>query len=133
MHPLNVDQMILELHISDDPEEVGYYSGLIESLFAIMGLLTSAYDSYRPFRSYSFSYLCVSNAMDICYRSLGTKTRSSHLHTWNGSIHTSLRTQPFILAYVRDTIFWRCLCRRVYVRTLVLVPFQVMDELIDVL
>lgn len=32
--------MILECGIVNSPEEVGFYSGLIESLFAILGLVT---------------------------------------------------------------------------------------------
>lgn len=33
--------MILEYGIVDSPEQVGFYSGLIESLFAVLGLVTS--------------------------------------------------------------------------------------------
>jgi MFS family permease len=38
--------MILELGIVDDPERVGFYSGLIESIFAVMSLVAS--ESSRP-------------------------------------------------------------------------------------
>ncbi|THH11149.1 hypothetical protein EW145_g841 [Phellinidium pouzarii] len=34
-----VNQMILEIGVVDDPERVGFYSGVIESIFAFMGFL----------------------------------------------------------------------------------------------
>lgn len=35
--------MILEIGIVDDPKQVGYYSGVIESMFAFMNFLAGAY------------------------------------------------------------------------------------------
>jgi hypothetical protein len=35
------DQMILQIGVVDDPEEVGFYSGVIESVFACMSFLAS--------------------------------------------------------------------------------------------
>ncbi|KIJ40955.1 hypothetical protein M422DRAFT_230020 [Sphaerobolus stellatus SS14] len=35
-----VNQMILEIGVVNDPEQVGFYSGLIESIFSVMSLLT---------------------------------------------------------------------------------------------
>ncbi len=35
------DQMILEIGVVDDPEQVGFYSGLIESLFALLTFIAS--------------------------------------------------------------------------------------------
>lgn len=35
--------MILEIGVVDDPERVGYYSGVIESLFAVMSFLFGMY------------------------------------------------------------------------------------------
>lgn len=35
----SLDQMILEIGVVDDPERVGFYSGVIESLFAIMSFI----------------------------------------------------------------------------------------------
>lgn len=37
-----VDQMILEIGVVDDPEKVGFYSGTIESIFAVMSFLCGA-------------------------------------------------------------------------------------------
>lgn len=36
-----IDQMILENGITNDPKQVGFYSGVIESIFSIMSFLTS--------------------------------------------------------------------------------------------
>lgn len=33
--------MILEIGVVDDPERVGFYSGIIESVFALMSFITS--------------------------------------------------------------------------------------------
>ncbi|GJJ15227.1 hypothetical protein Clacol_009503 [Clathrus columnatus] len=41
-----VNQMILEVGIVDDPEEVGFYSGLVESTFAFLSLVTVMPASY---------------------------------------------------------------------------------------
>ncbi|KAF8321241.1 MFS general substrate transporter [Clavulina sp. PMI_390] len=35
-----INQMLVELHVVDDPEKVGFYSGLIESIFSVTSLLT---------------------------------------------------------------------------------------------
>ena len=40
--------MILELGIVDDPERVGFYSGLIESIFAVMSLVASTFTPTFP-------------------------------------------------------------------------------------
>lgn len=40
-----VNQMILEIGVVDDPTQVGFYSGLIESIFAIMSFITGAFCS----------------------------------------------------------------------------------------
>lgn len=42
-HFTYLDQMILENNIIYSPEDVGFYSGFVESLFAIFGLLSSAF------------------------------------------------------------------------------------------
>lgn len=42
-HFTYLDQMILENNIVYSPEEVGFYSGTVESLFANFGLLSSAF------------------------------------------------------------------------------------------
>lgn len=42
-HNTYLDQMILENNIVSSPEDVGFYSGSVESLFAIFGLLSSAF------------------------------------------------------------------------------------------
>jgi len=36
-----VNQMILEIGVVNDPEQVGFYSGIIESIFSLMSFLTS--------------------------------------------------------------------------------------------
>ncbi len=36
-----IDQMILEIGIVNDPERVGYYSGLLESIFAFTSFICS--------------------------------------------------------------------------------------------
>ncbi|KAF8311040.1 MFS general substrate transporter [Clavulina sp. PMI_390] len=47
VHPLAYDlvfpfinQMLVELHVVDDPEQVGFYSGLIESIFSVTSFIT---------------------------------------------------------------------------------------------
>lgn len=46
-HFTYLDQMILENNIVYSPEEVGFYSGTVESLFANFGLLSSAFMPVR--------------------------------------------------------------------------------------
>ena len=41
-----LDQMILENGITNDPERVGFYSGLIESIFAFTSFLSSQFSLY---------------------------------------------------------------------------------------
>lgn len=38
---MHSDQMVLENGITNDPERVGFYSGLIESIFAFTSFLSS--------------------------------------------------------------------------------------------
>ena len=38
-----VNQMIVEIGIVDDPEHVGFYSGLIESIFSCMSFIASMF------------------------------------------------------------------------------------------
>ena len=40
---MHADQMILEIGVVDDPEKVGFYSGTIESIFAVMSFLCCTY------------------------------------------------------------------------------------------
>ncbi|GJJ08974.1 hypothetical protein Clacol_003195 [Clathrus columnatus] len=43
-----VNQMILEVGIVDDPKEVGFYSGLVESTFAFLSLVTADIVGRKP-------------------------------------------------------------------------------------
>ena len=38
-----VNQMILEIGVVDDPEQVGFYSGLIESIFSCMSFIAGVF------------------------------------------------------------------------------------------
>lgn len=42
---LSADQMILENGIADDPERVGFYSGVIESVFSLMTTVFGGYQA----------------------------------------------------------------------------------------
>lgn len=47
----------MEIGVTDDPENVGFYSGLVESIFAVVQLFTSRTDSstsIQPFNDLSF-------------------------------------------------------------------------------
>ena len=46
------DQMVLEYGVVDSPESVGFYSGTIQSMFAILNVVTSAFLLPLPFFSY---------------------------------------------------------------------------------
>lgn len=65
-----INQMILEIGVVDDPESVGYYSGIIESLFAVMSFLfvipcSSISDRYgrKPVVLISIAILGLSTAL----------------------------------------------------------------------
>ncbi|PAV19860.1 MFS general substrate transporter [Pyrrhoderma noxium] len=65
-----INQMILEIGVVDDPERVGYYSGVIESLFAVMSFLfvipcSSISDRYgrKPVVLISIAILGLSTAL----------------------------------------------------------------------
>ncbi len=51
-----VDQMILEIGVVNDPERVGFYSGLLESIFACMSFICS-----KTFSRMSLLHLLVNN------------------------------------------------------------------------
>ena len=38
-----IDQMVLEYGVVDSPESVGFYSGTIQSMFAIFNVVASAF------------------------------------------------------------------------------------------
>jgi len=47
----------MEIGVTDDPENVGFYSGFVESIFAVVQLFTSRTDSsisIQPFNDLSF-------------------------------------------------------------------------------
>ena len=48
--------MMERLHVTDDPANIGYYSGLVESCFAIAELLTV---SIAPFHPHSHSLIII--------------------------------------------------------------------------
>lgn len=53
----------MEIGVTDDPENVGFYSGLVESIFAVVQLFTSRTDSstsmrYNRLTTYLFSHAC---------------------------------------------------------------------------
>ena len=45
--------MVLEYGVADSPETVGFYSGIIESMFAVLNVVTSAFFTIT---SFLFSY-----------------------------------------------------------------------------
>ena len=47
-----LDQMILEIVVVDDPERVGFYSGVIESLFAVMSFVFGKISSFEIGRAH---------------------------------------------------------------------------------
>ena len=122
--------MILELGVTDDPEEVGYYSGFIESLLAFTALITSKCGCHLL-----NTVLCffTSDAVDIRFRPVGTQARSSHWCFWSKRLYVPFRFQSLVLAYVHNTVPLWCLCWRIFVSIFTFVPFFVSDELIEFL
>jgi hypothetical protein len=47
----SVDQMVLETGVTNDPEKVGYYSGILESAFSVTALLTGVILHTSGFRT----------------------------------------------------------------------------------
>ncbi|GJJ15231.1 hypothetical protein Clacol_009507 [Clathrus columnatus] len=43
-----INQMVLEVGVVDNPEEVGFYSGLIESIFSLVSLVTADHVGRKP-------------------------------------------------------------------------------------
>ena len=59
--------MVLENGVVDSPERVGFYSGTIQSMFAILNVVTSAFFAII---SDSLSHVSYSRTVDICVRSI---------------------------------------------------------------
>lgn len=101
-----LDQMILEVGITDDPERVGFYSGLIESVFAIMSFLASKWCSSacRPFiklRVYSYAvYSIIRRVWSKTYRPL------RHIIPWH--FCCLLWPESDFVANDRDKVYRRC-------------------------
>ena len=64
-----VNQMIVEIGVVDDPEQVGFYSGLIESIFSCMSFIAGMFH-------YLVNYLVLIDSLPDFY--------SSHAHELPG-------------------------------------------------
>lgn len=56
-----VNQMILEIGVVTDPEGVGFYSGLIESIFSCMSFITSMFFNGLISPEFNSTYWCYSS------------------------------------------------------------------------
>lgn len=73
------DQMILDIGVVDDPERVGFYSGVIESIFSLMSFLFGACTSrastltlthrFFPFMCLAAAAFCLIYSHCICLSS----------------------------------------------------------------
>lgn len=91
--------MIVENGIVTDPEQVGFYSGFIESLFSLMSFLAG--ESTRLFSlASSFSFVIFrSYAVHVHVRSFRSKASHS---IWYGRVinfYRSLRNGEVVLVY----------------------------------
>ena len=64
-----IGKMVLENGVVDSPERVGFYSGTIQSMFAILNVVTSAFFAIIS-DSLSLSHASYSRTVDICVRSI---------------------------------------------------------------
>ena len=75
-----VNQMILEIGVVDDPEQVGFYSGLIESIFSCMSFIAGMFHDL-------VNYLVLSASLPDFY--------SSHAHELSGRSDWSETCHPW--------------------------------------
>ena len=71
----------MEIGVTDNPEDVGFYSGLVESVFAAVQLFTSRTDStsrYNRLMAYLFSH-----ARKRYFRQVGKEARFTLRNDWS--------------------------------------------------
>lgn len=95
--------MIVEIGVVDDPERVGFYSGLIESIFACMSFIASK-SSLGDWMQAIKLMLC-SHALLVHIRSVWAQTRHSDWHFWSRRLPRAVWIQQNVLVHDRHEVY----------------------------